>query len=159
MNKQKIIIILVGVLATILVGGLIFWRIMIEQKNTKNYSIMEITGDCERTQNNKNKEACYQKLFVLYNSQAKKDCATFPGASGAVCEKAKLVEEAVADKSETGCQKLDNEKERSSCEAQVLYGLAISNKEVKFCEKIKQADISTDCRSVIDKIKSVKTNI
>lgn len=141
------------------VGGIIFWRLVMKDKTAANYSVTEITGDCENSKDNKNKEGCYQQLFVLYSKQEKKDCTIFPGASGAMCEKAKLVENAVTDKSESGCQKLENENEKSSCEAQVLYSLAISNRDVTYCKKIKQPEISADCRSVIDRITSVKNNI
>ena len=158
MSKKNIIIVFIILVISVL-AVILFWRAKSVNKKTANYSVTEIKGDCEKNQDGKNKEECYEQLFILYNSQPAKDCSIFPGASGQTCEKAKLVESAVTDKSEVGCQKLENENEKSSCEAQVLYSLAISNREVKYCEKIKQPEISADCRSVIDKIKSVKTEI
>jgi hypothetical protein len=159
MSKKTIIFIFLGASIFIAMGSFIFLRVIANSKNTLNYSVTEITGDCEKNKDNKNKEKCYQQFFVLYNKQEKKDCTIFSGASGVVCEKAKLVEDAVAEKSEAGCQKLENDNEKTSCEAQVLYSLAISNRDMTYCEKIKQPQINADCRMVLDKITSVKTNI
>jgi hypothetical protein len=159
MNRKRIILIFLGASILISIVGLIFSRINLNSKNSANYSVTEITGDCEKSGDSQNKDKCYQQLFVLYNKQEKKDCTIFSGDSGVVCEKAKLVENAVTNKNENDCQKLEADNEKQSCEAQVLYSLAISNRDAAYCEKIKQPEISTDCRSVIDKITSVKTNI
>jgi len=159
MNKNRIIIIIFCAAATIALAGFISSRIFLNRKDASNYSVTEITGDCEKNSDSENKDKCYQQLFVLYNKQEKKDCTIFPGASGAVCEKAKLVEDAVTEKSEAGCQKLQDDDEKLSCAAQVLYSLAISNRDMTYCEKIIQPQINADCRTVLDKITSVKTNI